>query len=65
MEGLAVPETSGNVLNHYQVRSCEGPMLRRLAQLRLSSEIGWFWCSKNILPGNIQPAGLPPTVGLG
>ena len=42
MEGLAVPETAGNVLNHHQACFCEGFMLRQFAQLRLSSEIGRF-----------------------
>ena len=40
MEGLVVDRTSGNPLNHHQRCSCEGPMLRLLAQLPLSSEIG-------------------------
>ena len=44
MEGLAVPETAGNVLNHHQACFCEGSMLRQFAQLRLSSEIGRFEC---------------------
>ena len=43
MEGLAVPETAGNVLNHHQACFCEGFMLRQFAQLRLSSEIGRFY----------------------
>ena len=42
MEGFPVPGTSGNVLNHHQVCFCEGSMLRLLAQLRLSPEIGRF-----------------------
>ena len=39
MEGLLAPGTPRDLLNHLQVRFCEGPMLRRFAQLLLSSEI--------------------------
>ena len=39
MEGLLAPGTSGDLLNHLQVRFCEGLILRWFAQLLLSSEI--------------------------